>query len=134
MFRLGALLAPLERTITPGYAHWTASADPILAALIGGLYVFAGPILGSILYIGIKEIVVADVSTAEAAIALLVGLALMLVVYYGPVVVYQLSPARATPMLRGMSEWIMGHARPLEIVTGGGLGAIFLWKGLAVLV
>ena len=50
----------------------------------------------------------------------------------GPVVVYQLS-RRAMPMLRGMSEWIMGHARPLEIVTGG-LGLIFLFKGLAVLV
>jgi hypothetical protein len=32
-----------------------------------------------------------------------------------------------------MSEWIMGHARPLEIVTGGVLGGIFLFKGLAVL-
>jgi len=83
--------------------------------------------------VGVKEIVVADVSTAEDVVALLFGLALMLVVYYGPVVVYQLSPTRAMPKLRGMSEWIMGHARPLEIVTGGGLGAIFLWKGLAVL-
>lgn len=54
----GALLAPLERTITPVYAHWTASAEPVLAALIGGLYVFAGPILGAILFIGIKEVVV----------------------------------------------------------------------------
>jgi hypothetical protein len=87
----------------------------------------------AVLGVGIKEIVVADVSSAQAAIALLVGLMLMLVVYYGPVVVYQLSPTRALPMLRGMSEWIMGHARPLEIVTGGGLGVIFLWKGLAVL-
>ena len=54
----GALVAPLERTITPSYAHWTASAEPVLAALIGGIYVFAGPIAGAILFIGIKEIVV----------------------------------------------------------------------------
>jgi hypothetical protein len=33
-----------------------------------------------------------------------------------------------------MTEWIMGHARALEIVTGLGLGSVFLWKGLAVLV
>jgi threonine/homoserine/homoserine lactone efflux protein len=83
---------------------------------------------------GIKEIVAADVSTVQAAVALVFGLTLMLVVYYGPAVAYQLSPARATPMLRGMSEWIMGHARSLEIVTGGGLGLIFLFKGLTVLV
>jgi len=54
----GALLAPLERTITPIYAHWIFSAEPVLAALIGGLYVFAGPIVGAILFIGIKELVV----------------------------------------------------------------------------
>jgi branched-chain amino acid transport system permease protein len=54
----GALVAPLERTITPVYAHWIFSAEPVLAALIGGLYVFAGPIIGAILFIGIKELVV----------------------------------------------------------------------------
>jgi len=54
----GAMVAPLERTITPTYAHWVASAEPVLAALIGGLYVFAGPIVGAVLFIGIKEIVV----------------------------------------------------------------------------
>ena len=52
------MVAPLERTITPTYAHWVASAEPVLAALIGGLYVFAGPIVGAVLFIGIKEIVV----------------------------------------------------------------------------
>jgi hypothetical protein len=83
--------------------------------------------------VGMKEIVVADVSTAQAVVALLFGLALMLIVYYGPVAAYQLSPARAMPMLRGLSDWIMGHARPLEIVTGGGLGLVFLWKGISVL-
>jgi branched-chain amino acid transport system permease protein len=30
----------------------------VLASLIGGLYVFAGPIVGAILFIGIKEVVV----------------------------------------------------------------------------
>jgi branched-chain amino acid transport system permease protein len=54
----GSMLAPLERTITPIYAHWIYSAEPVLASLIGGLYVFAGPIVGAILFIGIKEVVV----------------------------------------------------------------------------
>ncbi len=54
----GSMLAPLERTITPIYAHWIYSAEPVLASLIGGLYVFAGPIVGAILFIGIKEMVV----------------------------------------------------------------------------
>jgi len=84
--------------------------------------------------VGLKEIVTADVSDAQALVAILFGLALMLVVYYGPVVVYQLFRERAAPTLGAMSEWIMSHARPLEIVTGVVLGALFLWKGLAVLV
>lgn len=54
----GAMLAPLERTITPVYAHWLYSAEPVLASLLGGIYVFAGPILGAVLFIGIKEVVV----------------------------------------------------------------------------
>jgi branched-chain amino acid transport system permease protein len=54
----GSMLAPLERTITPIYAHWIYSAEPVLASLIGGLYVFAGPIVGAILFVGIKEVVV----------------------------------------------------------------------------
>jgi hypothetical protein len=83
--------------------------------------------------VGLKEIVVAGVSTAEAVVALLFGLALMLVGYYGPAVFYALSRARASALLGPMTEWIMGHARTLEIVTGLGLGAVFLWKGLAVL-
>jgi hypothetical protein len=84
--------------------------------------------------VGLKEIVVADVSTAEAVVALLFGLALMLVVYYGPAVFYSLFRARASALLGPMTEWIMGHARVLEIVTGLGLGAVFLWKGLTVLI
>jgi branched-chain amino acid transport system permease protein len=54
----GSLMAPLERTITPIYAHWIYSSEPVLASLIGGIYVFAGPIVGAVLFIGIKEIVV----------------------------------------------------------------------------
>ncbi|HEX2256580.1 MAG TPA: branched-chain amino acid ABC transporter permease [Afifellaceae bacterium] len=54
----GAMMAPLERTITPIYAHWIYSSEPVLASLIGGIYVFAGPIVGAVLFIGIKEVVV----------------------------------------------------------------------------
>jgi branched-chain amino acid transport system permease protein len=54
----GSMMAPLERTITPIYAHWLYSAEPVLASLIGGIYVFAGPIVGAILFIGIKDIIV----------------------------------------------------------------------------
>ena len=54
----GALLAPLENTVAPAVADWTKSSEPILASLLGGVYTFAGPIVGSALFILLKESIV----------------------------------------------------------------------------
>ena len=54
----GALLAPLEQTITPSASHWIASTDPIIATLLGGMYNFSGPIVGSVIYFLLKDIIV----------------------------------------------------------------------------
>src|SRR5438552_3509452 len=54
----GALLAPLEQTVAPTAAHWTKSAEPVMATLIGGPFSFAGPIVGAVVYLGIKELIV----------------------------------------------------------------------------
>jgi branched-chain amino acid transport system permease protein len=53
----GALLTPLENTVTPPVAHWTMSAEPVLATLMGGIHTFTGPIVGSILFFLIKDTV-----------------------------------------------------------------------------
>jgi hypothetical protein len=36
-------------------------------------------------------------------------------------------------VLRGMSNWLLGHSRGLEIVVGLGFGAIFLIKGISTI-
>lgn len=54
----GALLPPLENTVTPPIAHWSTSAEPVLATLIGGIHVFAGPLVGAFLFFVIKDIIV----------------------------------------------------------------------------
>ncbi len=54
----GALLAPLEQTVSPSTAHWTKSAEPVMATLIGGPLSFLGPIIGAVVYLGLKEIIV----------------------------------------------------------------------------
>jgi branched-chain amino acid transport system permease protein len=54
----GALLPPLENTVTPPIAHWSTSAEPVLATLLGGVHSFAGPIVGSILFFVIKDVIV----------------------------------------------------------------------------
>jgi branched-chain amino acid transport system permease protein len=54
----GALLAPLENMVAPAAADWTKSSEPILASLLGGIYTFTGPIVGSALFILLKESIV----------------------------------------------------------------------------
>ncbi|MBM4314540.1 MAG: branched-chain amino acid ABC transporter permease [Deltaproteobacteria bacterium] len=54
----GALLPPLESTVTPPLAHWGHSAEPVLATLLGGIYSFSGPIVGSVIFYLLKDIIV----------------------------------------------------------------------------
>ncbi len=54
----GSMLPPLENTVTPPLAHWTHSAEPVMVTLLGGIHTFSGPIVGSILFYLIKDIIV----------------------------------------------------------------------------
>jgi branched-chain amino acid transport system permease protein len=54
----GALLPPLENTVTPPIAHWSTSAEPVLATLLGGMHSFAGPIVGAVLFFVVKDVIV----------------------------------------------------------------------------
>lgn len=91
---------------------------------IDAMAVFAG---------AIKEAAESSVSTLEAAVALMVALAVMLIPYYAPAIVYGLSPERGGKALRGMNEWLLSHSKGLEIVVGLGFGMIFLSKGISTI-
>ncbi len=53
----GSLVGPLENTVGPDTAHWATSAEPLLAALLGGAASFGGPLVGAFLIVGIRELV-----------------------------------------------------------------------------
>lgn len=53
----GGLETLLESSARPTMAHWTHSAEPILVSLLGGLGTLSGPIVGSFLFIAMREIV-----------------------------------------------------------------------------
>ena len=53
----GALEALLESGARPTMAHWTHSAEPILVSLLGGVGTLTGPLVGSLMFITIREIV-----------------------------------------------------------------------------
>jgi branched-chain amino acid transport system permease protein len=53
----GALEALLEGNARPFMAHWTHSADPILVSLLGGLGTLTGPLVGSLLFVAMREVI-----------------------------------------------------------------------------
>jgi len=53
----GSLGALLESYTNPFSAHWSHSAEPILVSLIGGMQTFTGPIVGSVVFIVLREII-----------------------------------------------------------------------------
>ena len=81
----------------------------------------------------LKEVAESGVSTVEGALAVLVALAVMLLPYYLPALIYSVSPERSGRALGRMSDWLLGHSRMLEIVVGLGFGVIFLVKGLVTI-
>ncbi|MCX8116356.1 MAG: branched-chain amino acid ABC transporter permease [Desulfobacterota bacterium] len=54
----GAFLPPLENTVTPPIAHWTHSAEPVMVTLLGGIHTFFGPIVGSVIFYLLKDLIV----------------------------------------------------------------------------
>jgi len=53
----GTLGALLESNTDPFSAHWSHSAEPILVSLIGGIQTFTGPLVGSVIFIVLREII-----------------------------------------------------------------------------
>ncbi len=53
----GALETLLESNARPFMSHWSHSAEPILVSLLGGLPSFTGPLVGSVFFVAMREII-----------------------------------------------------------------------------
>lgn len=53
----GTLGTFLESSTAPFSAHWSHSAVPVLVSLIGGLQTFSGPLVGSVVFVSVREII-----------------------------------------------------------------------------
>jgi len=53
----GSLFCGFSQSIFPDCAHWGKSADIIVICLLGGMYHFAGPIIGSFVYILLSKLI-----------------------------------------------------------------------------
>jgi Sap, sulfolipid-1-addressing protein len=139
LFLAMGLLALFSKDSPEKDAARQARAESIASARLPTLFV-AGILVQlinidamAVFGVGLKEVSAADVSTAEAVLAVAFGLLVMLVGYYGPAVLVALSPVRARALLGRMTTWIMAHSKGLEVVVGVVFGLAFVSKGLAVL-
>jgi branched-chain amino acid transport system permease protein len=53
----GALETLLESNARPFMAHWSHSAEPVLVSLLGGLQTFAGPLVGAVFFVAMRELI-----------------------------------------------------------------------------
>ena len=53
----GSLFCVFAGSVFPDYAHWVKSTDMLVVCLLGGIYNFAGPIVGSTVYILISKVI-----------------------------------------------------------------------------
>jgi branched-chain amino acid transport system permease protein len=76
----GILIAPANFVVSPSLLHWLKSADPILVILIGGPYVFVGPIVGAGVFMALEAFLTPFTSYWRVAL----GAILIVMVIYFP--------------------------------------------------
>ncbi|MCA1959878.1 MAG: branched-chain amino acid ABC transporter permease [Desulfomonile sp.] len=80
----GGLLTELNRFAQTEFLHWSKSAEPILASLVGGMFSLAGPAIGAAVLMFLK-IVLQQFHQALVEIwAIVLGLVLLVVVLFAP--------------------------------------------------
>jgi branched-chain amino acid transport system permease protein len=53
----GSLFTGFSEAVFSDYAHWIKSTDMIVICLLGGIYNFTGPIVGSVVYISLDKLI-----------------------------------------------------------------------------
>lgn len=80
----GGLLTELNRFAQTDFLHWSKSAEPVLASLVGGMYSLAGPAIGSAVLIFLKIILQQLHKSMVEVWAIVLGLVLLAVVLFAP--------------------------------------------------
>ncbi|MBI5594232.1 MAG: branched-chain amino acid ABC transporter permease [Deltaproteobacteria bacterium] len=80
----GGLFAELNRFAQTEYLHWSKSAEPIFASLVGGMYSLIGPAIGSTVLIFLK-IIIQQIHQGLVEIwAIILGVILLGMVLFAP--------------------------------------------------
>src|SRR5659263_452799 len=100
----GGLYAVMEKAITPDIIHWTKSGEPVFMTVIGGIYTFAGPVVGAAVFVVLNSYLVAW--TEDWALVLGIILLVMVLMLPGGVVGFINEKARGALSKRGwVRKW-----------------------------
>jgi len=100
----GGLYALMEKSITPDIIHWTKSGEPVFMTIIGGIYSFAGPMVGAVVFTVLNSYLVAW--TEKWALVLGLVLLVMVLLLPGGVVGFINEKARGALSKRGwVRKW-----------------------------
>jgi branched-chain amino acid transport system permease protein len=55
----GSLFCGFNKNVFPNYAHWGKSTEMLVVCLLGGIYNFFGPLVGSIVYLFLDKVITA---------------------------------------------------------------------------
>lgn len=80
----GGLFAELNRFAQTDFLHWSKSAEPILACLVGGMYSLVGPAIGSSVLIFLSIIIQQIHQSLVEIWGMVLGLILLVVVLFAP--------------------------------------------------
>jgi branched-chain amino acid transport system permease protein len=80
----GGLLTELNRFAQTDFLHWSKSADPILASLVGGMYSLVGPAIGAAVLLFLKIILQQLHQSMVELWAIVLGFVLLIVVLFAP--------------------------------------------------
>ncbi len=80
----GGLFAELNRFAQTDFLHWSKSAEPILACLVGGMYSLVGPAIGSSVLIFLNIIIQHIHQSLVEIWAMVLGFILLAVVLFAP--------------------------------------------------
>ncbi|HEX8042705.1 ABC transporter permease [Candidatus Deferrimicrobium sp.] len=108
----GGLFALMEKSISPEIIHWSKSAEPVFMAIIGGIYTFAGPAVGAVVFVILNSYLVAW--TEKWALVLGLVLLTLVLLLPGGVVGFVNEKARQTlGNLRCLRKWSFSKSETL---------------------
>jgi len=76
----GAIFAPFEKFVSPELTYWSKSAEIVLVSILGGIYTFIGPVVGSAVMILLEDYI----STYTSYWSIFLGTVLIIFVIFMP--------------------------------------------------